>query len=56
MKDALYGPDKSRRIILKPRKEFIGDVHIISKVDSNTLDDDFKLEVYGSEEQGEKIK
>ena len=56
MKDALYGPDKSRNIILKPRNKYIGDVHIISKVDSNALDDDLKLEVYGAEEPGEKNK
>lgn len=56
MKDALYGPDKSRNIILKPRNKYIGDVHIISKVDSNALDDDLKLEVYGAEDPGEKNK
>ena len=56
MKEALYGPDKSRHIILKPRNKYIGDVYIISKVDSNALDDDLKLEVYGAEEPGEKNK
>ena len=56
MKEALYGLDKSRQIILKPRNGYIGDAYIISKVDSNALDDDFKLEVYGAEEPGKKNK
>ena len=56
MEGAIYGPDKSRHIMLKPKSEYIGDVYILLKVDNNTLDNDFDLYGYGAEDPRENNK
>ena len=56
MKGAIYGLDKSRYITLKTTSKYIGDVYIILKVDNNALDDNFELEVYGTEKPGQRNK
>ena len=56
MVGAIYGPDKSRHIMLKPKGEYIGDVYILLKVDGNTSDKDFILYGYGTEERRENNK
>ena len=56
MKGAIFGTDKSRHIILKPKSEYIGDVYILLKVDNNTLDNDFDLYGYGTKDPRENNK
>ena len=56
MEGALYALDKSRYITLKTASKYIGDAYISLKVDNNALDDDFELEIYGTEEHGQKDK